>query len=494
MITIFTFDNFLKIILSLVIISTPITNMPKRFTMPGLGDNLSHYFILVLLFLVSIKLFISKESIDKDIKKYFIFLFMWIILTSLYGAYCYPYYNEVTLNNSRFYDIYNLLFGKLLPSDFSIKVFLFFKSIRDGFVSVIMPWIFAYTVFYILRKEGIKGITFLIYIYIFLGIILFVYAIPEIMLFKFDMSLGKEILSITNPYLYDVNSYLGWYPPLIWHDQQLRSLCVEPATLAELSIMIVACFWAAYFKNKSNFILLVYCLYLILPIMSKSRTAVLICGFMLSQLVFYLKDKSINKKHLLNVIISSTTSIMLAITSFNMLINKDNSFIKYYDSNIKTITSTTARSNGSRLINIKNHLNVIALKPLLGTGMFYKDLYVRDNMVENALSEPEIYSITRGIEKEGVFKYSYGNVNHYVFITCSIGLLGLFIYLLPVIYVMFKSLKLGLYKNSIFISLLIAINTSLLAMNLGRPSVSFYIAVSMAYLFADYMKNKNPLL
>ena len=157
------------------------------------------------------------------------------------------------------------------------------------------------------------------------------------------------------------------------------------------------------------------------------------------------------------------------------------------------ITSATARSNSSRLINIKNHLNVIALKPLLGTGMFYKDLYVRDNMVDNALNEPEINSITRGIEKEGVFKYSYGNVNHYVFITCSIGLLGLFIYLLPAIYIMHKSLKLGFHRNSVFISLLIAINTSLLAMNLGRPSVSFYIAVSMAYLFADYMKNKNSV-
>lgn len=492
---ILNFDNIIKFTIFFIIITLPIVAMPKRFCIPGLGGNLSYYFSLLLLFLVTIKVLRKRIIIDNIFKKYILLLSSWLLITSVYGAYTYPYYNEISLNNSSFYIWSTSFFDGYYDSDFVVRLFLFFRSIRDGFLLLIMPWLVGYAIYLSLRKDGLKGVSFVINSYFCLGIIVLIYAIPEILLFKFNMSIGHEILLITNKYLYDVNSYLGWYPPLIWHNQQLRSLCIEPASLGVLSIMIISCLWCLFFQKKSIFLIFVYCFFFTMPIMSKSRTAVLVCAFMLCQLSLYILDKSIRKKDIIKVLVASAISVLFAITSFSVLevgvdhSSQKNSFKGYYEDNVKTIASTKARSNGSRLTNIRNHLNVIALKPVFGTGMFYKDLYVRDNMVDSALDEPEIYNITKGLEKDGIFKYSYGNVNHYVFLACSIGVPGLLLFFLPAMYVLYQVFKFKLFKNSISISLIIALNTFFLIMNVGVPEPSFFIVTSLLFLLINYTRN-----
>ena len=82
-----------------------------------------------------------------------------------------------------------------------------------------------------------------------LAIALGIYAIPEILLFKFHMELGRDILSITNPFLYDVGQYLDWYPPLIWSNDQLRSYATEPSIFGFLAASIIPFSWS-YFKNR----------------------------------------------------------------------------------------------------------------------------------------------------------------------------------------------------------------------------------------------------
>ena len=96
-----------------------------------------------------------------------------------------------------------------------------------------------------------------------------------------------------------------------------------------------------------------------------------------------------------------------------------------------------------------------------------------------------------GLEKDGIFKYSYGNVNHYVFLACSIGVPGLFLFFLPAIYILYQVFKFKLFKNSICISLVIALNTMLLMMNVGGTDISFFIDVFMLFLILKFLLINN---
>ena len=120
---ILNFDNIIKLTIFFIIITLPIVAMPKRFCIPGLGGNLSYYFSLLLLFLVTIKVFRKRIIIDNIFKKYILLLSSWLIITSVYGAYTYPYYNEISLNNSSFYIWSTSFLDGYYDSDFVVRLF-----------------------------------------------------------------------------------------------------------------------------------------------------------------------------------------------------------------------------------------------------------------------------------------------------------------------------------------------------------------------------------
>ena len=63
--------------------------------------------------------------------------------------------------------------------------------------------------------------------FIALTVLLSIYAIPEILFFKFNIQLGYDILCKLTPYLYDPVAYLNWYPPIVYPNHGLKSYCIE---------------------------------------------------------------------------------------------------------------------------------------------------------------------------------------------------------------------------------------------------------------------------
>ena len=484
-----------KFCIFMMIITLPIINLPKRFTVPAFGSNLSLYFLLFLIFIVAFQLIIGEEKINKKFKNFILIYMLWIILTSIHGIYAYPYYHLVSLSGSSLIIKISTFFHISQDNNTYKVLFLFLKSLLEGFKYFILPWLGSYAIYHALKKEKYP-FAFIRKAFVTLAICLGIYAIPEILIFKLNLIEAIKILEITNPYIYDVKSYLGWYPPIIWTGQQLRSYCIEPSILGAISGAIIPFLWSLIIDYKNINSIALYIYYFMLPIMSKSRTAIVVLTVVCSQILLYIKSIKNYKRFLLICIFSTLIGIGLGISNWInpfSSITKDNkndrqvseTVDNYIKNNVDTVIDPNARSNGSRLINIKSHFNVLIKAPVMGTGMFLKDMYVKENLVSGAMNNIEIKAITEGIEAEGIFKYSYGNVNDYIFIGTSIGLIGLLIQFFPVLWLFVQFAKKLGFRDQKIVTIIITITASLTTMMTGTSGLGLYILVALGYVLVS---------
>ena len=493
-----------KLCIFMMIITLPIIGLPKRFSIIGLGNNLSFYFLLLLILLFIAENILNKNintSINGDFKMYLLLYCAWIFITTIYGIYNYPYYSSVDLSGSHVFTKISSVWSIDINDDFNKAIFLLFKSFSEGFKVLIFPWCSAYVIYNVLNKDKDNAYFFIRKCFVALAICLGVYAIPEILLFKLHVNEAAKILEITNPYFYDVKSYLGWYPPAIWHDEQLRSYCIEPAVLGGISGVIIPFLWSMIidYKNFNNVIFYVY--YFMLPIMSKSRTAIAVLTFVCVQIFLYIKSVKKFKYFFITIIFASFIGTFLGIQNWHSFANWiegsnkieskledniiENSTKQYVKNNVNTIVDPNARSNGSRLINIKSHLRVIGQHPIMGTGMFLKDMYVKDNLVNGAMDNGEIKAITNGIDTQGIFKYSYGNVNDYIFVATNVGIIGLLFFLFPVCYLGYMAVKKSAIYNEQMITILIALSSCIANMMSGSAGLAMYSLIALGYLVIE---------
>ena len=155
----------------------------------------------------------------------------------------------------------------------------------------------------------------------------------------------------------------------------------------------------------------------------------------------------------------------------------------YYVNNIKSIVEKDSRSNGSRLINIIGHTNVIKEHWIIGVGEGLQACYVRDNLPNGALNNKEIESITKTLNEKGPLStVSYGNVNHYIYLMTNEGIIGIIIYLLPFSFLLWKVFKLKLWKDCRYVILSVAIMGNLASEMVGQPVMLLYIILGLLYV------------
>ena len=91
-------------------------------------------------------------------------------------------------------------------------------------------------------------------------------------------------------------------------------------------------------------------------------------------------------------------------------------------------------------------------------------------------------AITEGIRSEDIFKYSYGNVNHYTYILTNYGLVGFTMYFLPFLFAVYKVWRSKAYVNKEIAVLLIALLLNLVAMMAGNPFSVVFIILGLLYV------------
>ena len=127
--------------------------------------------------------------------------------------------------------------------------------------------------------------------------------------------------------------------------------------------------------------------------------------------------------------------------------------------------------------------------PLFGVGMGLSTAYVNANFTEEDLRNNEVRNWSRYIDQEGVLKSPIPLLNQFSIIFANFGGIGLFLYLLPMFYILFGVLKIlfsGL-MNLEGACLTIAYIATVAAMFSNSAFLTYYImtGVLISYVYIN---------
>lgn len=120
----------------------------------------------------------------------------------IFGLYQYPYYQEIDWHESArlsqvigFIENYN--FNNFTVSQVE-AIWLAMRVIKNSFLNFIFTFGITVWIVHLFEDSFDYGFNTIRKFVLVLAIALGIYAIPEILLFKFKMPIGYDILSITN--------------------------------------------------------------------------------------------------------------------------------------------------------------------------------------------------------------------------------------------------------------------------------------------------------
>lgn len=474
-----------KLCLAMAVLTLPFDSIPREYTISLIGGRLSVYFIIVGILSCIFEYFKFKFAFYnyKKFILYIIILMLWQSVSLFYGIINYPFEDFLqNFNGGKFgvlLDKFPIL-GVLIDKITLVKTYLFLRLlINQVIIPTITYWGFAFLIYHIYQKEP-KNIFYLVRKYVcYLVVICGLYSLLEVAYLKFNSEIAVQILKFINPYFYDIACVHGWWPPLIW-ENQLRSLCTEPSHFGIISAFCIPYLWSYIYEKIGikNFLLVCYFTFLIF--LTRARTATLL--YFGELFLFYSTIIFNNVKKMFKNIAVITISVLLAftlnvidyntITSFfktNVMVseqaaldklidlrktnveihqeendvehktenpNKTENTEEYLKNNVFSILNKNARSNGARLTNLFANLRVMADNPIFGVGNGLKNSYIAEALTEEDLMNAEVANWHKTTYEVGPFKSEFPVVNNFANVLINNGIIGLLLWLLPVMYIM----------------------------------------------------------
>lgn len=396
--------------------------------------------------------------IDFDKLKKFLVVYLGGICVSLVlGLFNYPYYGLV-VNGSidqieklpKVIEIFKS-FGIIFDAKHLVIPWMIIRILKGTFFEIIYTFGGAYMIYCWYHDKWKIAFEILLKAIFASLLIIFLYSIIELFYFTGNEQ-AKHILIIINPYLHIIEADHGWYPPLLLKDQ-LRSIFSEPSYLGIWASFALPFVWYKLFilDKPIKRIILIFTIifFCFLIYMTNSRTGViLLCGEQMLLLIYCLVT---HKKF----IVKNVCIIMLCVLgSFVLSSYFINSFISsktvtteaYFESNIGTITNVNARSNGARYSTIYANVMIGLDNPILGIGKGLVPAYMPDYFPNFADNNKEVQNWIKYQKEEGILKSPIPTYCAYSLIFAESGILGLCVFLIPVIILIYYTLKL-LYYN-----------------------------------------------
>lgn len=232
--TIETLYKWQRFMLFGLIITLPLTTIPKAFQIPGLGPSLSDYFFIIGFCLIIYEFIKHKFIIDKKIKNFFIIYVLWQIICLINGLYTYQFNELLTLDQiSKLEIILDKLnfWGIAISEGLAIKCWLFIRFTKDIVFLNNEVFLIVFYIYHLYKNNFDKAFSDIRKAILYLILIMGIYSFVELLWLKLSLNFAVELLININPFLYDPTANQGWWPPLLW-DNQLRSICQEPSFLA----------------------------------------------------------------------------------------------------------------------------------------------------------------------------------------------------------------------------------------------------------------------
>lgn len=488
-----------KIMLFMIIICLPLNNLPKAFTLPGLGGTLSNYFVLAAILLILYEYFKFRFKVNRKVIKFFAVFVIWQLVCLVIGLVTYEYNELLTLEQIPklktivcFLDKFEIVVDELI----AIKAWLFLRFSKDILFTNNIIFFVAFYIWHLYKanfNEAFKDVRKAI---VCLVLIMGAYSFVELLWLKLGLQFAKKFLIIINPLLYDIAVTTGWWPPLLW-ENQLRSICSEPSFFGIISVLCLPFLWSLVFDGKNKFVSGVLIFYFTLMIAAtNARTAVvLVIAEILLLSIFAVIQKSLLKKFLIILLVSSL-AFTANLVDYRQLLNYGSidgiSAEKYLERNVGSITESNARSNSARLANLIANLETIKQHLVFGVGTGLKDGYMYDNLPEFSYTNYEVRNWSRYLYNEGVLKAGYPALNKFVDIAVQNGLTGLILYFLPLLYILNKILKLRkliIYDSKAIV--LIIIMVALLGAMMSNSGLIICNGIVWGLLFCKIKTMKN---
>lgn len=447
-----------KFALFFVILFLPITGLPKRFTLPFLGNTLSMYFLFAGILLVAYEYIKHGTLIRKTFVRYFVIYVLWQLLCVVIGLCSYEYNEYLTIEQSQkllsvvnYLSLHGLIINELL----AIKIWLLVRSLRDILFLNNQVLVLAFLVWHLYHDDWEKGFYDVRKAILSLVIVMGTYSFIELLWLKMQLPYTEELLKTINVFLYDPESAHGWWPPLLWWGQ-LRSLCHEPPYFSIISIMCLPFIWSYIIENNYRvFSFLLVCYYGLMIAATNARTAIIVTlgqFCLMIMLAIWLKNKDwanqIIAIFLCMGIGFACNLVNIKAAFYNNNFQMTDDVAQYVERNITSVTKKDSRSNSARLANMIANVETIKDFPVFGVGHGLKDAYIDARLPEFSYSNDEVRNWSRYMHNEGVLKSGYPALNKYLDEAVNNGIIGLLMYLVPVLYLFFGFYRLK-KKNAI---------------------------------------------
>ncbi len=390
-------------------------------------------------------------------KKFFICIFWVISFSLILGLYNYPYYdlilNNLSTQNPKLITIINFLndFNIFIEEKLGLIIWMIIRAFKGILLEFLYTFVMSYLIYCWYHNNWRKAFEILIKALLVSAFVVILYSTFEIFYFT-GAEWAKDILIIITPYFHAIDipgtAYGNW-PPLLPPGIQLRSIFAEPSYFGIYSSFLLPFIWYNISnnnnKNKIVYILILFSLCFCL-FLTQSRTAM---GLLIGEIIlfFILTIYSNNFCIFKNFIIVSFV-ILLSFLLSNTFINncvdeKLNKSInitssEYIDRNFLSLMSEDRRSNSARYAYIKAAFRIGKDNKLFGVGPGLTSPYITDYFTENERNVFEVKLRIKKQREEGIFVAHMPILCEYIKKFAEIGVLGIIIYFMPLIYLIAK--------------------------------------------------------
>lgn len=436
-----------RIALYLVIITLPINCLPQRFSITGLGQNLSGYFLILSFLLLAYEYVKYKFVIPRKALLYLGIYVLWKLLCLVVGLVSYEYDELLTLSQIPTLEKFVYRFaehGYTVTDVIAIKTWLFARFSKDIIILNNSGLFFCFYIWHLYQANFREAFLDIRRAITCMVCFMAAYSVIELSWLKFGFAFAEKALMTINPFLYDIKIAHGWWPPLLWPGQ-LRSLLREPSFFGILSIMSLPFIWSYLFTERIRlkYVALLFAFSFMIAA-TDARTAIVVTSAeLLLLLACVLCGNRKRYVSLLLIIVMSTGAVVLNAVDWRQHQGSDvvQSITAYAERNVASMAQRNSRSNNARLANLVATLRVAYDYPLMGVGTGLQAAYIDDRLPEFAYQDNEVRNWSRFMHLEGVLKSGYPDLNKYVDVAANDGIPGLILYLLPICYVLYAILQ-----------------------------------------------------
>ena len=449
---------FLLSSISLIFINIPKT-LELNFLFSTMSGKLTVYFLLIGFIVWTIKnrgILLKKISVSNDVNlfiRYITVYFIIVILSMIFGLHNYPYFDDILAGPYEQVDklnhVYNFLqrLNLYFTKENLLSFWMIARPIKGLLLELLYTFVFSYMIYSWYKSNWERGIFLLNKGILISVIIILLYSVIELFFLLGNLE-AAGILSIINPYIHQIANG-DWWPPLLWYGQ-LRSLFAEPSYYGIYSAFAMPWLWYGFIKAhdyRKNLYGLIIFLFSFCLFLTKARTAVLL---FVGEIFIFTIYTLIYRRLLLRKYCIVFLCSMLAFFSSTVFINhevQNNKEFKvttaesYLADNMASVASADKRSNRARYSIMEAHFRIGLDHPFLGVGYSLRQAYIPDYLPDSAFSNNEIQGWLDFQRENGIMKSKFPPLGDYLVRFAETGLLGVIIFLMPALYLLFNNVK-----------------------------------------------------